>query len=47
MFTDLSRQADVQLASWDDIVKTDLASYNRLAQEKTIPLLGLSPATEQ
>lgn len=47
LFADLSKQADEQLAKWDDIVKSDLASYNKLAREKAIPLLGLSPATEQ
>jgi photosystem II stability/assembly factor-like uncharacterized protein len=46
MFAELSQQADQQLANWDQIVKTDLVAYNRLAQEKTIPLLGLSPGTE-
>jgi hypothetical protein len=47
MFNDLSKQADEQLAKWNEIVKSDLASYNKLAQEKTIPLVGLSPETEQ
>ena len=47
MFDDLSKQADEQLAKWDDIVKTDLASYNRLAQEKAIPVVGLAPPTER
>ena len=46
MFDDLSKQADEQLAKWDEIVKTDLASYNRLAQEKTVPLVGLAPPTQ-
>ncbi len=47
MYDDLSKQADEQLAKWDEIVKTDLVSYNHLAQEKAVPLLGLSPATER
>jgi photosystem II stability/assembly factor-like uncharacterized protein len=47
MYDDLSKQADEQLAKWDEIVKTDLAAYNRLAQERTVPLVGLSPATER
>ena len=47
MYDDLSKQADEQLAKWNEIVKTDLASYNKLAQEKTIPLVGLSPETER
>ena len=46
MFHDLGKQADEQLAKWSEIVKTDLAAYNRLAQEKTVPIVGLSPATE-
>ena len=46
MYDDLSKQADEQLAKWDEILKTDLPAYNRLAQEKTVPLVGLSPATE-
>ena len=41
MFDELGQQADQQLARWNEIVKTDLAAYNRLAQEKTIPLVGL------
>jgi len=47
MYDDLSKQADEQLAKWNEIVKTDLAAYNRLAQEKTIPLVGLSPETQR
>jgi hypothetical protein len=47
MFDDLNKQADEQLAKWDEIVKTDLASYNKLAQEKAVPLVGVNPATEQ
>jgi hypothetical protein len=46
MFDDLAKQADDQLAKWDEIVKTDLATYNQLAREKTIPAVGLSPKTE-
>jgi hypothetical protein len=46
MFDDLSKQADAQLAKWNEIIKTDLASYNKLAQEKAVPLVGLRPATE-
>jgi len=47
MFDDLSKQADEQLAKWNEIVKTDLAAYNQLARDKTVPVVGLSPATEQ
>jgi photosystem II stability/assembly factor-like uncharacterized protein len=47
MFDELSKQADEQLEKWNEIVKTDLASYNHLAQEKAVPLVGLSPATEE
>lgn len=47
MYDDLSKQSDEQLAKWNEIVKTDLPSYNHLAQEKSVPLVGLSPATEQ
>lgn len=46
LFDELSKQADEQLSKWDEIVKSDLASYNHLAQEKAIPLVGLSPTTE-
>jgi len=46
MFDDLGKQADEQLANWNEIVKTDLAAYNHLAQEKTVPIVGISPATE-
>ena len=42
----LRKQADEQLAKWNEIVTADLAAYNRLAQEKTIPVVGLSPGTE-
>ena len=45
MYDELSKQADEQLAKWNEIVSSDLAAYNRLAQEKTVPLVGLSPAT--
>lgn len=47
MYDDLGKQADEQLAKWKEIVKTDLAAYNKMAQEKAIPVVGLSPATEQ
>jgi hypothetical protein len=47
MFDRLGKQADEQLAKWDEIVKTDLASYNRLAQEKAVPIIGLAPPTER
>ncbi len=47
MYDELSKQADEQLAKWNEIVKTDLAAYNRLAQEKAIPLVGISPETRQ
>jgi hypothetical protein len=47
MYDELSKQADEQLAKWNDIVKTDLAAYNKMAQEKAIPVVGLSPMTEQ
>jgi photosystem II stability/assembly factor-like uncharacterized protein len=46
MFDDLGKQADQQLAKWNEIVKTDLAAYNQLAQHKAVPAVGLSPATE-
>ena len=47
MYDDLSKQTDTQLAKWDEIVKTDLAAYNQLAQQKGIPVVGVSPPTEQ
>jgi photosystem II stability/assembly factor-like uncharacterized protein len=46
MFDDLGKQADEQLAKWNEIVKIDLAAYNQLARDKAIPAIGLSPATE-
>jgi photosystem II stability/assembly factor-like uncharacterized protein len=46
MYDDLSKQADEQLGKWGEILKTDLASYNHLAQEKTIPLVGLASPTQ-
>jgi hypothetical protein len=46
MFDELNKQADEQLAKWNEIVKTDLAAYNQLARDKTIPAIGLSPPTE-
>jgi photosystem II stability/assembly factor-like uncharacterized protein len=46
MFDDLGRQADEQLAKWNEIVKTDLAAYNQLARDKAVPAVGLSPATK-
>jgi photosystem II stability/assembly factor-like uncharacterized protein len=47
MYDELSRQADEQLAKWKEIVKTDLAAYNKLAQDKAIPAIGLPPATDR
>ena len=47
MYDDLSKQADEQLAKWREIVKTDLAAYNKLAHEKAIPAIGLPPASER
>jgi photosystem II stability/assembly factor-like uncharacterized protein len=46
MYDELSKQADEQLAKWNEIVTADLGAYNRSAQEKTVPVVGLSPATE-
>ena len=47
MYDELSKQADEQLSKWSEIVKTDLAAYNKLAQEKSIPAVGLAPQTEE
>ena len=47
MYDDLSKQADEQLSKWSEIVKTDLPAYNKLAQEKAIPAVGLAPQTEE
>ncbi|HZQ96132.1 MAG TPA: hypothetical protein VFA67_14040 [Candidatus Sulfotelmatobacter sp.] len=47
MYDELSKQADEQLSRWNDIIRTDLPAYNKLAQEKSIPAVGLSPDTEQ
>ena len=47
MYDELSKQADEQLAKWKEIVKIDLAAYNKLAQEKAIPAIGLPAATER
>jgi photosystem II stability/assembly factor-like uncharacterized protein len=46
MYDELNKQADEQLAKWNEIVKTDLAAYNQLVREKAVPAVGLSPATE-
>jgi hypothetical protein len=46
MFDDLGKQADQQLAKWNEIVKADLPAYNQLAQDKAVPAVGLSRATE-
>jgi hypothetical protein len=47
MFDDLRKQADEQLAKWGEIVKTDLAAYNQWVRDKSIPAVGLTPATER
>ena len=46
MFDDLGKQADERLAKWQEIVNTDLATYNQLARDKTIPVVGLIPGSE-
>jgi photosystem II stability/assembly factor-like uncharacterized protein len=47
MFDDLSKQADVQLGKWNDIVKTDLASFNSLIREQQVPAIGVTAPAEQ
>ena len=46
MYDDLRKQADEQLSKWNEIIKTDLAAYNHMAAEKTVPVVGLSPASD-
>ena len=41
LFDELNKQADEQLAKWNEIVKTDLAAYNQLAKQKDVPALGV------
>ena len=41
LFDELNKQADEQLGKWDEIVKTDLASYNALAKQHEVPAVGL------
>jgi hypothetical protein len=47
MFDDLSKQADVQLGKWNDIVKTDLASFNSLIREQQVPAVGVTAPAER
>jgi photosystem II stability/assembly factor-like uncharacterized protein len=41
LFDQLSKQADEELAKWNDIVKTDLAAFNQLARQQDVPTIGL------
>lgn len=47
LFNELSKQADEQLAKWNEIVKTDLAAFNQLARQKDVPALGLIAPSPQ
>jgi hypothetical protein len=41
LFDELKKQADEELGKWNEIVKTDLASYNALAKRVEVPAVGL------
>jgi hypothetical protein len=41
LFDELNKQTDEQLAKWNEIVKTDLASFNALAKQHEVPAVGL------
>jgi photosystem II stability/assembly factor-like uncharacterized protein len=43
LFDELNKQADEQLAKWNEIVKTDLTSFNALAKQHDVPAVGLVP----
>jgi len=41
LFDELKKQADEELAKWNEIVKTDLVSFNTLAKQHEVPAVGL------
>jgi photosystem II stability/assembly factor-like uncharacterized protein len=41
LFDELSKQADEQLAKWNEIVKTDLASFNETVRKYDVPAVGV------
>jgi hypothetical protein len=47
LFDELSKQADDELAKWNNIVKTDLASFNTLVRQQEVPAIGITPANEK
>jgi photosystem II stability/assembly factor-like uncharacterized protein len=48
LYGELSKQADEQLARWDDIVKTDVVTFNNMAKQKEVPAIGIvAPSSQQ
>jgi hypothetical protein len=41
LFDELNKQTDEELAKWNEIVKTDLTSFNALAKQHEVPAVGL------
>lgn len=42
LFDELSKQADEQVANWNQIVKSDLASFNETVKKFEVPAVGLA-----
>jgi hypothetical protein len=42
LFDELSKQADEQVAKWNDIVKTDLTSFNQTVKKYEVPAVGVA-----
>jgi photosystem II stability/assembly factor-like uncharacterized protein len=47
LYDDLAKQADEQLAKWNDLVTNDLAHYNALARQDNVPAVSVLPASGQ
>jgi photosystem II stability/assembly factor-like uncharacterized protein len=47
LFNELSKQADDELAKWNNIVKTDLAGFNTLVRNQEVPAIGVTPPAER
>ncbi len=45
IYDEISKQADEQIAKWNDLVKSDLANYNNLARQDNVPAISLLPGT--
>jgi photosystem II stability/assembly factor-like uncharacterized protein len=46
LYDELSKQADEQLTQWNNIVKTDLASFNALVRQQEVPAVGITPGSK-